>query len=88
MKLSQPDAASQFPGGMNQSDDLTLSLTPRCCCGRDHCAYLDYNDAALRDLEDDLRRAAEAGQVGALSHCSRVVNIADCTLSLLPYLCP
>ncbi|KAL8990386.1 MAG: hypothetical protein Q9169_008133, partial [Polycauliona sp. 2 TL-2023] len=52
-----PNLASQSPGGMYTSD-----VTPRCCCGRNHCAYLEYNDAALRGLEDDLRRAAEAGQ--------------------------
>lgn len=53
-----PDSATQFPLGMYDSDRI-----PRCCCGRNHCAYLEYNDAALRSLEVDLRRAAEAGQV-------------------------
>lgn len=57
MTQPQPDSAPQFPGGMH------ISGPPRCCCGRNHCAYLEYNDAALRGLEDDLRRAAEAGQV-------------------------
>ena len=59
MTHSPPDSAPQFPRGMYDSDRI-----PRCCCGRNHCAYLEYNDAALRSLEDDLRRAAEAGQVG------------------------
>lgn len=52
-----PDRASQFPRGM------LSEVNPRCCCGRDHCVYLDYNNAALSGLDDDLRRAAEAGQV-------------------------
>lgn len=54
MTHSSPDLASQFTDGMH----------PRCCCGRDYCTYLEYNDAALTNLEKDLRRAAEAGQVG------------------------
>lgn len=58
MTHSPPYVAAQFPDGMHLS-----AFTPRCCCGRDRCAYLDFNDAALKGLEKDLRRAAEAGQV-------------------------
>ncbi|KAL8731224.1 MAG: hypothetical protein Q9181_004383, partial [Wetmoreana brouardii] len=58
MTHSPPDTARQFPGGMKEPDDLT----PRCCCGRHHCLHLEHNDTALRNLENDLRRAAEAGQ--------------------------
>ena len=60
MTHSSPNLASQFPNGMQSS-----APNPRCCCGRDYCAYLEYNDAALRSLEKDLQTAAEAGQVGA-----------------------
>lgn len=60
MTHSSPNVAiMQSPDGME-----TSALALRCCCGRHSCAYLEHNDAALRALERDLRRAAEAGQVG------------------------
>ncbi|KAL8671487.1 MAG: hypothetical protein Q9168_004001 [Polycauliona sp. 1 TL-2023] len=67
-----PDLAPQSPGGM-----LTSDFTPRCCCGRNHCAYLEYNDAALRALEDDLRRAAEAGQSLLARHEAYILDAED-----------
>ncbi|CAL8580109.1 hypothetical protein XPA_005842 [Xanthoria parietina] len=69
-----PDLASQFPGGMYNN---TRDLPPRCCCGRNQCAYLEYNDAALRGLEDDLRRAAEAGQSLLARHESYVLEAEE-----------
>ncbi|KAI4255242.1 MAG: hypothetical protein L6R42_006829 [Xanthoria sp. 1 TBL-2021] len=72
MTQPQPDSAPQFPGGMRTSD-----LTPHCCCGRNHCAYLEYNDAALRGLEDDLRRAAEAGQSLLARHEAYVLEAEE-----------
>lgn len=35
----------------------------RCCCGRQSCAYLEHNTAALEGLERDVRTAAQLGQV-------------------------
>jgi hypothetical protein len=42
------------------------STTPgiRCCCGRTDCAYLKHNCSALDDLENEVRTAAQLGQVG------------------------
>lgn len=41
------------------------STTPtlRCCCGRTDCAYLKHNCVALDDLEQEVRTAAQLGQV-------------------------
>ncbi|KAL8885881.1 MAG: hypothetical protein Q9215_006333 [Flavoplaca cf. flavocitrina] len=72
MTHSPPDSATQFPRGMYDSDRI-----PRCCCGRNHCAYLEYNDAALRSLEDDLRRAAEAGQSLLARHEAYVLEAEE-----------
>lgn len=35
----------------------------QCCCGRIECAYLQSNCSALDDLEQDVRTAAQLGQV-------------------------
>ena len=35
-----------------------------CCCGRQECAYLEHNNAAVEGLERDLQSAAQIGQVG------------------------
>ncbi|KAL8948408.1 MAG: hypothetical protein Q9222_005410 [Ikaeria aurantiellina] len=73
MTHSSPDRAMQSPDGM-----LTSSFTPpRCCCGRDYCAYWKYNDAALRGLEDDLRRAAQAGQSLLARHEAYVLEATE-----------
>lgn len=34
-----------------------------CCCGQQQCAYLQHNNAALDGLEQDLKNAAQIGQV-------------------------
>jgi hypothetical protein len=41
------------------------STTPdlRCCCGKQDCAYLKHNCVALDDLEQEVRTAAQLGQV-------------------------
>ena len=41
------------------------STTPdlRCCCGKKDCAYLKHNCVALDDLEQEVRTAAQLGQV-------------------------
>lgn len=45
--------------------DSHSSTTPnlRCCCGHPDCAYLNHNSSALDDLEKDVQRAAQLGQV-------------------------
>ncbi|KAI4178118.1 MAG: hypothetical protein L6R41_008533, partial [Letrouitia leprolyta] len=72
MTHSWPDLASQFPDGMQSS-----APAPRCCCGRDSCAYLEHNDAALRSLERDLQRAAEAGQSLLARHEAYVLEAEE-----------
>ncbi|KAL9606987.1 MAG: hypothetical protein Q9167_008057 [Letrouitia subvulpina] len=47
---------------------MSSEPTPRCCCGRNQCAYLEHNDIALRGLEKDLLRAAQAGQSLLVRH--------------------
>jgi len=34
-----------------------------CCCGNPACAYLKQNQDSLHDLEQDVRNAAQIGQV-------------------------
>ncbi len=43
--------------------------SPTCCCGRLHCAYLQQNSSALVSLENDLRYAAQLGQVRLSLYC-------------------
>ena len=44
----------------------------RCCCGREQCAYLEHNEAAIEGLEKDLQSAAQIGQVSAHFGCSPI----------------
>ncbi len=49
---------------MQQSPSIPGGRTNvACCCGRPSCAYLSHNNAALDDLEKDVRTAAQLGQV-------------------------
>ena len=50
---------SQSLGGMR-----TTGRPATCCCGRELCAYLEHNNAAMEGLEKDLQSAAQIGQVG------------------------
>ena len=43
-----------------------------CCCGREQCAYLEHNNAAIEGLEKDLQSAAQIGQVSAHFGCSQI----------------
>ncbi len=43
----------------------------QCCCGREDCAYLEHNNAAVGDIEKKLERAAQLGQVRARSRMFR-----------------
>jgi hypothetical protein len=45
---------------------------PRCCCGKTDCAYLRHNCTALDDLEQEVRTAAQLGQV-----CTVLVSLYD-----------
>jgi hypothetical protein len=47
--------------------DVTMpsSSEIKCCCGRDDCAFLQHNTAALEELEKDVETAARLGQVGS-----------------------
>ena len=49
---------SQPLGGMH---GMERRIT--CCCGREQCAYLEHNNAAMEGLEKDLQSAAQIGQV-------------------------
>ena len=42
---------------------VSLRSPLKCCCGHADCAYLNHNSNALDDLEKDVRRAAQLGQV-------------------------
>ena len=63
-----------------------------CCCGRELCAYLEHNNAAMEGLEKDLQSAAQIGQVSThLNHPSSAMPrsseahirtlSADCSLT-------
>lgn len=45
---------------------------PRCCCGKDDCAFLRYNGTLLEGLERDVQTAAQLGQV--CTGCSFVLS--------------
>ncbi|KAL2042089.1 hypothetical protein N7G274_005277 [Stereocaulon virgatum] len=40
----------------------TTERPATCCCGREVCAYLEHNNAAMEGLEKDLQSAAQIGQ--------------------------
>ncbi|KAL6714049.1 hypothetical protein ACLMJK_008543 [Lecanora helva] len=55
--------------------DALMSQSPHsiehlatCCCGREQCAYLEYNTAAIEGLEKDLQNAAKIGQALLARH--------------------
>ena len=58
---------SQPLGGMRG-----MERPATCCCGREQCAYLEHNKAALEGLEKDLQSAAQIGQVSAHFGCSPI----------------
>jgi hypothetical protein len=47
----------RIPVGCSTTSNL------KCCCGRTDCAYLKYNCSALDDLEKEVRKAGQLGQV-------------------------
>lgn len=47
-----------------------------CCCGNPACAYLKRNQDSLQDLEQDVRNAAQIGQVRFSSPESRQLPVA------------
>jgi hypothetical protein len=47
----------RIPTGCSETANL------RCCCGRTDCAYLKHNSSALDDLEKEVRKAGQLGQV-------------------------
>ena len=55
---------SQPLGGMRG-----MERPATCCCGREQCAYLEHNEAAIEGLEKDLQSAAQIGQVSAHFGC-------------------
>lgn len=60
-------AASCLDALLSQSSSRMRGSTERpasCCCGNLQCAYLEYNNAALEGLENQLETAARIGQVG------------------------
>lgn len=61
--------ADELAALMELIPDTNLSATPnpRCCCGRTDCAFLKHNCTALDDLEQEVRTAAQLGQVCILS---------------------
>lgn len=52
---------------------LSSIPNPRCCCGKTDCAYLRHNCTALDELEQEVRTAAQLGQVCACS--SHIISI-------------
>lgn len=58
---------SQPLGGMRG-----MERPATCCCGREQCAYLEHNEAAIEGLEKDLQNAAQIGQVSAHFGCSPI----------------
>nr|XP_001395141.2 hypothetical protein ANI_1_72104 [Aspergillus niger CBS 513.88] len=63
---SDPPAANHLPCIPSHAATSSSSVPPRCCCGRDDCAFLLHNHVALEGLEKDLATAARLGQ--ALLH--------------------
>ena len=58
---------SQPLGGMRG-----MERPATCCCGREQCAYLEHNEAAIQGLEKDLQSAAQIGQVSSHFGCSPI----------------
>src|ERR1700739_1791072 len=64
--MASPDAVSR-EAALSQSLSIPVGRPNlACCCGRTSCVYLNHNNAALDDLEKDLRTAAQLGQVCTL----------------------
>jgi hypothetical protein len=55
------NAADGIPQGPNRPMMAEHEL--RCCCGRQSCAFLLHNNAALGSLERDISVAATMGKV-------------------------
>ena len=68
---------SQPLGGMRG-----MERPATCCCGREQCAYLEHNEAAIEGLEKDLQSAAQIGQVSAHFGCQS--NLWHSRISLVP----
>jgi len=65
--MTSPGHAASREAAMSQSLSIPAGRPNlACCCGRTSCAYLSHNNAALDDLEKDLRTAAQLGQVCSL----------------------
>ena len=68
--IARLDLGGHIPGHhniMNPANDGSSEPKLKCCCGRPDCAYLEHNNAAVDDIERKLERAAQLGQVRALS---------------------
>ena len=68
--IARRDLGGHIPGHhniMTPANDGPSDPKLRCCCGRADCAYLEHNNAAVDDIEKKLERAAQLGQVRALS---------------------
>jgi hypothetical protein len=55
---------ARIPERCDEATHATQSM--KCCCGRTDCAYLAHNSSALDDLEKEVRRAGQLGQVREL----------------------
>ena len=87
--MTSPGHAASLEAAMSQSLSIPVGRPNlACCCGRTSCAYLSHNNAALDDLEKDLRTAAQLGQVCTYSVAPRLwaCFIVHC-LCLLPRTC-
>lgn len=75
--MAEADALEALMGRLPEKG-LSSIPNPRCCCGKTDCAYLRHNCTALDDLEEEVRTAAQLGQVWAcfLSYISAaLVNL-------------
>ncbi|KAI9706054.1 MAG: hypothetical protein M1836_005460 [Candelina mexicana] len=55
---------------LRQNCHIPRSTSPHleCCCGRQECAFLKHNNAALEGLEKDVQTAAQLGQALLIRH--------------------
>lgn len=53
-------------GRIPEKCTTTESPNLQCCCGNVDCQYLKHSTAALDNLEEDVRTAAQLGQVSLL----------------------
>jgi len=61
--MAETDDLEALIGRIPERPPSTTTPNLRCCCGRADCAYLKHNCSALDDLEQEVRTAAQLGQV-------------------------